>query len=356
MGVIFISDVKKKGNPENLLTMKFISFLSLSLLLFSSVITAEPFWGAKASSPADTLLADLKPGEFIWESKVEPSGPIVIVVSLPEQRAYVYRNGVRIGVSTASTGKKGHRSPTGVFTILNKDRHHHSKTYNNAAMPFSERLTWDGVALHAGGLPGYPSSHGCIHLPSVFAKDLFKITKKGMTVVIADEASAPRDVVHPSMLAPVDANGTPVAEEHLSRGDKYEWHPDKSPAGPVTILISSADKRVLVFRNGVEIGRAKIRVVDPEILLGTHAYMAVSGKGSGSKTDWKVIGLPRHSNKDTGKHELQAIERVKISSRFVASFKELLAPGVTMMLTDEPVHQHTTGVQLNVVNAGLSGG
>jgi hypothetical protein len=356
MGVIFFSGAKQKGNPENLLAMTLLRFLSLSLLLFSTVITAEPFWGAKASSPADTLLEDLKPGEFIWESNAEPSGPIVVIVSLPEQRAYVYRNGVRIGVSTASTGKKGHRSPTGVFTILNKDRHHHSKTYNNAAMPFSERLTWDGVALHAGGLPGYPSSHGCIHLPSVFAKDLFKITKKGMTVVIADEASAPRDVVHPSMLAPVDAGGTPVAEEHLSMREKYEWHPDKSPSGPVTILISSADKRVLVFRNGIEIGRARMNVVNPEIPLGTHAYMAVHGKHSGSTIDWKVISLHRHSNKGAGKHELQAIERVKISTRFVAKFKKLLTPGVTMMLTDEPVHQHTTGVHLNLVNAGFSGG
>ena len=102
MGVIFFSGMKRKGNPENLLTMKLLKFFSLSLLLLSTVITAEPFWGAKASSPADTPLANLKPGEFIWESQAEPSGPIVIIVSLPEQRAYVYRDGVRIGVSTAS--------------------------------------------------------------------------------------------------------------------------------------------------------------------------------------------------------------------------------------------------------------
>ncbi len=331
--------------------MKVIKLLFPLFLLLTTAVKAEPFWGAKASSPVDTPSEALRHGQFVWDSQAEPSGPIVIVVSLPEQRAYVYRNGVQIGVSTVSTGKKGHRTPTGVFTILNKDRHHHSKKYNNAAMPFSERLTWDGVALHAGGLPGYPSSHGCIHLPSVFAKDLFKITSKGMTVVVADEASAPRDVAHPSMLAPVDASGKPVAEEHLSMRKKYEWHPEKSPTGPVTILISSADKRVLVFRNGVEIGRARMSVVNPEIPLGTHLYMAVSGKGSGSKTDWKVVGLPRHSNKGAGKHELQAIERVKISSRFVASFKKLLAPGVTMMLTDAPVQQHTTGARLNVVNA-----
>ena len=96
-----------------------------------------------------------------------------MIVSLPEQLAYVYRNGVVIGVATVSTGKKGHETPTGVFTILQKDANHHSSLYNNAPMKFQERLTWDGVALHAGGLPGYPSSHGCVHLPSKFAEELF---------------------------------------------------------------------------------------------------------------------------------------------------------------------------------------
>ncbi len=73
-----------------------------------------------------------------------------------------YRNGVRIAVSTCSTGKKGHETPTGVFTILEKDKDHHSSTYNNAPMPNMNRLTWSGVALHAGNLPGYPASHGCV--------------------------------------------------------------------------------------------------------------------------------------------------------------------------------------------------
>ena len=336
--------------------MRFTNFsLFIVLSFFSASILAEPFWGAKASSPADTRPVDLKKGHFIWDSQIEPRGPITIIVSLPEQLAYVYRNGVRIGVSTVSTGKKGHRTPTGVFTILNKDRHHHSKKYNNAAMPYSERLTWDGVALHAGGLPGYPSSHGCIHLPTVFAKDLFKITSTGMTVVVADETSAPRDVVHPSMLSPVDTAGNPLAEEHLSSQQKFEWYPEKSTTGPVTILISGADKRVLVFRNGVEIGRSRMSIVDPATPLGTHAYMAVHGKGAGSKTDWKVVGLPGHAKESGGKHDQNAIERVKISSKFVAKFKSLLTPGVTMMLTDASVHPHTTGARLNVVDADYHG-
>jgi len=104
-----------------------------------------------------------------------------------------------------SSGKAGHGTPTGVFVILQKDKDHHSSKYNNAAMPYTQRLTWDGVALHAGGLPGYPSSHGCVHLPSKFAEELFAASPMGMTVVVVDEHSAPGEVAHPPAFSPVDA-------------------------------------------------------------------------------------------------------------------------------------------------------
>ena len=114
-------------------------------------------------------LSALKPGQFLWHPERASAGPVVVLVSLLEQRAYVYRNGIRIGVARVSTGKPGHLTPTGVFTILQKQEYHRSTLYNSAPMPYMERLTWDGVALHAGGLPGYPSSHGCVHLPRKFS-------------------------------------------------------------------------------------------------------------------------------------------------------------------------------------------
>jgi hypothetical protein len=160
-----------------------------------------------------------------------------------------------------------------VFTILNKDKHHRSSTYGNAPMPYSERLTWDGVALHAGGLPGYPSSHGCVHLPSEFARLLFGITRKGTTVVIAGESTAPRSVVHPPMLTPVSADsGAPTPDHDQSLMEDYRSVPGASPAGPITLVASGADQRVIVLRNGVEIGRAKIGIEDVGEPLGTHAY------------------------------------------------------------------------------------
>ena len=118
----------------------------------------RPLWATK---PAGHFLKPgqkLKPGECVWEPELSPEGPVSVLVSLPEQMGHVYRNGLEIGVTTVSTGRKGHRTPTGVFVILQKDRHHHSSVYNDASMPNTERLTWDGVWPQVrGGCPVTPA-------------------------------------------------------------------------------------------------------------------------------------------------------------------------------------------------------
>lgn len=164
---------------------------------------AEPVPVIKVEAPSP--LATLEPGEYLWHPEVSPSGPVVIVVSLPEQKAHVYRNGLRIGVSTISSGKPGHSTPTGEFPILQKRVEHYSNLYDNAPMPYMQRLTWDGVALHAGRIPGYPASHGCIRLPREFAELLYDVTSHGTTVVVADESSHSEAVVSPGPQAPVDS-------------------------------------------------------------------------------------------------------------------------------------------------------
>jgi hypothetical protein len=333
--------------------MRLWFLLAALALLAAFEVAATPFWGAKHSAPADTPPEALAPGEFIWEGGLEPSGPVVVVVSLPEQRGYVYRNGVRIGVTTASTGKKGHRTPTGVFTILNKDKHHRSKTYGNAPMPYSERLTWDGVALHAGGLPGYPSSHGCVHLPSEFARLLFGITHKGTTVVIAGSSTAPRSVVHPPVLTPVSADGGAVLPDRdLGILEEFRWEPEASPDGPLTLVASGADRRVIVLRNGTEIGRARIEVVNPGEPLGTHAYTVLAGD-DGGHPHWSAVGLPGHAAESAGGHDEDAIERLRMPREITTRLYPLLEPGTTMLVTDAPVLEHTTGPSLYVMRSGL---
>ena len=138
---------------------------------------------------------DLRPGTFLWEPELSRTGPVEIVVSIPQQRAYVYRGGTLIGVSTVSTGRRGHETPTGSFSILQKRPRHFSNLYNNAPMPYMQRLTWDGIALHAGQIPGHPASHGCVRLPLAFAQHLFGATRIGAQVHILRASPAPREAL-----------------------------------------------------------------------------------------------------------------------------------------------------------------
>ena len=112
---------------------------------------------------------------------------VLVVVSLASQQAFVFRKGEVWDSSQVSTGKPGNETPAGVFPILQKKVHHRSTLYDDAPMPYMQRLTWDGVALHAGRVPGYPASHGCIRLPKTFAEKLYKITNFSSTVVMVTD-------------------------------------------------------------------------------------------------------------------------------------------------------------------------
>ena len=112
---------------------------------------------------------------------------VLIVVSIPSQKLFAFKDGELWDTSEVSTGKPGNDTPTGVFPILQKKVHHRSTLYDDAPMPFMQRLTWDGVALHAGRVPGYPASHGCIRLPKAFAKELYGITTHTSTIVIVSD-------------------------------------------------------------------------------------------------------------------------------------------------------------------------
>jgi hypothetical protein len=278
-------------------------------------------------------------------------------VSLPEQLARVYRNGVSIGVAKVSTGKPGHVTPTGVFTILNKDKDHRSKTYGDAPMPYSERLTWDGVALHAGGLPGYPSSHGCVHLPTKFAQLLFGVTDVGITVVIASDKVNPVDVVHPAFLAPVSARGTEDEESRLAPDATTRWEPEKSPAGPVTVVVSAADRRIIVLRNGIEIGRARVTIDDPTTPLANGAFVLQSASDASSNPEtpagmrWTGIPLPGATVRAGAAMNPANAARVHVPAEFAADVFGILTPGATLYVTDLPVLPETTGPALNVLNS-----
>ena len=201
----------------------------------------------------------LKPGEFFWEPELSPSGPLVIIISLPDQTLSAYRNGIRVAYSSISSGTKGRSTPAGVFTILEKEVTHFSNKYHHAPMPYMQRLTWQGVALHGGDLPGYPASHGCIRLPREFARRLYSLTTRGTTVIAVDEKeSEPTFAAGPGILLPSKEGDF---SEPIQGG--FEWNPQRSEEGPITILASGADKTVYVYRNGIPIGRAALRIDNP---------------------------------------------------------------------------------------------
>ncbi|WP_309611469.1 L,D-transpeptidase family protein [Sphingomonas sp.] len=126
----------------------------------------------------------LAAGQYRWARDIPATGPTKIIISLSDQLAFVYRGDELIGVSTVSSGKTDHETPTGTFPILAKERVHRSQKYDDAPMPYMQRLNQYGVALHGGHLPGYPASHGCIRLPMEFAAKLFNLTSTGSAVII----------------------------------------------------------------------------------------------------------------------------------------------------------------------------
>lgn len=336
-----------------------LAVLASALLPPVALADSVPFWGALTSVPIDTPIDQLKQGQFLWMAGAVTSGPLVMVVSITEQRAYVYRNGVLIAATTVSTGRPGHTTPIGVFTVLQKQKEHRSTIYDGAPMPYMERLTWGGIALHAGGLPGYPESHGCIHLPTAFAQKLFDLSTSGMTVVIGAEQKAPTRVAHPGYLAPVQAlGGQPIERHPFAATEEDRWQPQLSPTGPVSIVLSQGSQRVVVYRNGIEIGRARL-TVSGDAPLPNHALVLSVGPSSvanpydpdPTKYSWLRIGVPGHAQEDGTQVDPAAVARIKIPADFVAHVNGILTPGATLLVMHESLYPRTGGSMVQLVDA-----
>ncbi len=287
-------------------------------------------------SPTGKPSGPLKPGEYWWKPQVSPNGPLMILVSVPEQTMHVYRNGILIGRSSVSTGSKGNATPGGVFTILEKKQDHYSKKYDNAPMPNMQRLTWTGIAMHSGQLPGYPASHGCIRLPFDFSQLLFTATAKGGTVIVGDgKVPVPHLASDPGMmLAPKD-----FSEEMLRPlgWDEFDWRPERSDSGPITIVISSTDRAMYVYRNGQPIGRA---AVASRGSLGNHVFtMLEGGTGKASRfvpgKEGKRWMCVTSQGRRVDAEDLA--ERFSFNPAFASKLYDVISPGTTVVVTDQPV-------------------
>ena len=164
-----------------------------------------------------------------------PSGPLIAVVSLAEQRVSIYGPGGLIVRSPISSGTKSNPTPTGVFSIIQKNRYHRSNLYSNAPMPFMQRITWSGVAMHAGVLPGYPASHGCIRLPYSFAAQLWGMTRMGARVIVARADVVPVDIRHPFLFAPKMVPAPAVVADAAQQREPANSQASQSAATLVTL-------------------------------------------------------------------------------------------------------------------------
>ena len=310
--------------------------MSRCLLPIAALAVAAPCTAQQVDIGTGSIAATvvgLKPGQFVWEPKIAPDGPMLLIVNLATQRALLFRNGVPIGASTVSTGRAGYDTPTGVFTILQKEVEHYSRKYDNAPMPYMQRLTWKGVALHAGTLPGRPASHGCIRLPAGFAKKLYGVTRIGMTVVIADRPTTPR--VGPTPAVVLQGPTTSVAAEGVS------WQPEKSPEGPVSVIVSAADGKAIVLRNGVIIGSAPVRVAGG--VSGTWAYALRSIDAGGQH--WTRLELSPESNDDEAVR-VDEWQRFSAPEAFKKAVAGIVQPGMTIVVTADSLEPSSSGTVL----------
>jgi hypothetical protein len=259
-----------------------------------------------------------------------PPGQLHIMVSIKSQRVAVYSDGVLAAKSNVSTGVPEHPTPTGVFSIIQKNRHHRSNIYSGAPMPFMQRITWSGIALHQGALPGRPASHGCIRLTQDFAQTLWKRTRLGARVIVTQNEVTPYPFSHPKLFAPkalvaeLDVSAVKTAKAETTTSDAgvpasaaadplplpdyppiadvtadirksiHDENPDAkkrpAPTGPVSVFISRKERKLYVRQGMIPLFETLVTISDDAKPFGTHVFTATAPSDKGMK--WIAVSLP----------------------------------------------------------------
>ncbi|HEV2957515.1 MAG TPA: L,D-transpeptidase [Xanthobacteraceae bacterium] len=275
-----------------------------------------------------------------------PSGPLLIVVSIASQHVSLYADGAFVARGPVSTGMHGHPTPVGVFTVIQKDRYHRSNIYSAAPMPYMQRITWSGVAIHQGVLPGYPASHGCIRTSTDFAIRLWGTTKLGARVIVARHDVAPGPIANPHLFVPRSepapelkpepavvrtlappAIVVPAVERVTSdpadfnnpielKGSDDAGAPAAAPAGPapiddakaaadaamlaeaprkpgmVSVFVSRKTGRLYVRYNNQPLFDVPVEIRDPDRPIGTHVFTALDLDKDANNMRWSVVTIP----------------------------------------------------------------
>lgn len=289
-----------------------------------------PSWAQHAEARRFVNRTGLKPGQFVWEPSQPEDGPVTIVASLRDRLVHVYKAGVLVGISTCHVGRRGRRTPTGIFAITDREQ-----SGSEAA-----NLSWTGMALHANNVQRYPASLGCIRLPSAFARLLDSIVSPGAVVILARQRTVPMDVVNSGALFPIvpvyeAANRMiqPVAQRpfHLLAG-----RPD---AGHVAVIISRASRNAVLLRDGVPEHVARVRFLQPNSRIGTHVYSLTGTAPTGEGLVWLAFGIGRSRRERhlVSWHGDELLDQVSFEDRSSAlAMSRALHAGSTLVVTDEP--------------------
>jgi lipoprotein-anchoring transpeptidase ErfK/SrfK len=315
------------------------------------------------------------------------TGPLLLIVSITKQTITLYDAGVAIVESPISSGTSENPTPTGIFSVIEKNWWHRSNIYSAAPMPYMHRITWEGVALHAGELPGYAASHGCVRLPYDFALRLWQTTKIGTRVIISHDDLIPIAIAHPRLFAQSDPERIPPVEQDLNavppavpetalnapsvaipsntpdNSDNTPTYPPRSflaPSapqaaqaavqnrvlrpGPISILVSQRDQRMYV-RKGLEpVFDFPITIARTSRPLGTHVFTAIAQNDDEKSLRWTVVTmpstLPAIPTRAPAKSQLlmaakEALDRLELPSEATDRVSALMSVGATLIITDQ---------------------
>jgi hypothetical protein len=309
-----------------------------------------------------------------------PQGPLQIIISIADQRISLYENGALIARSSVSTGVEGHPTPLGVFSVLSKQKWHRSNIYSAAPMPYMQRLTWSGIALHAGDLPGRPASHGCIRVTNDFAIRLWHLTKRGTRVIIAHEDIRPVEITSPQLFVPkprvalaspesgtatlASSDSVTTATAHaplMSNSDEDAKTAKPASAGgraqkvvPISVFVSRQLSKLFVRKGFTPLFDVPIKIRNPAEPTGTHVFSAMEFEKEGTTIRWTVVSIPEKSSPNQGNpprlrngpatpNKANAVlERIEIPQDAVDRISELLTPGASLIISDYGI-SHETG-------------
>ncbi|MDA9422825.1 MULTISPECIES: L,D-transpeptidase [Bradyrhizobium] len=268
--------------------------------------------------------ASKKPSVAGKEAGTKPQGPLVIVVSIDRQKVTVYDSTGVFAESPVSTGMKGHSTPMGVFSVIQKHKFHHSNIYSGAPMPYMQRITWSGVAMHAGVLPGYPASHGCIRMPMAFAVKMWNWTRMGARVIVAPGEMTPRSFSHPLLASVRVPPPTASLEPQTNVTDTNVT--DKADKGaaetkPVETKTASADS-VIELRSSI--GHAAISDVTTGSAPAREEAAAPADKARTAAVS--DTAKPGNDDETAGKG---AVEAEPVKTDAVDAAKGPVAPAIT---------------------------